>query len=71
MLATAADHLPVGTGWSYEFKWDGVRALAAIEAGKVRLYARSGAEITKAYPGAAEPRPSTRGHRGASGGPRR
>jgi bifunctional non-homologous end joining protein LigD len=50
MLATAADHLPVGTGWSYEFKWDGVRALAAVQSGRVRLYARSGAEITKAYP---------------------
>lgn len=49
MLATAGE-LPVGPGWAYEFKWDGVRALAVVRGGSVRLYARSGAEITKAYP---------------------
>jgi bifunctional non-homologous end joining protein LigD len=49
MLATAGG-LPAGPGWAFEFKWDGVRALAVVAAGKVRLYARSGAEITKAYP---------------------
>jgi bifunctional non-homologous end joining protein LigD len=49
MLATAGD-LPVGPGWAFEFKWDGVRALAVAKAGQTRLYARSGAEITKAYP---------------------
>jgi bifunctional non-homologous end joining protein LigD len=49
MLATAGE-LPVGPGWAYEFKWDGVRALAVAKAGVTRLYARSGAEITKAYP---------------------
>ena len=27
MLATTGP-LPVGPGWAYEFKWDGVRALA-------------------------------------------
>src|SRR5215831_6983351 len=49
MLATAGE-LPIGPGWSYEFKWDGVRALAVVGAGGVHWYARSGAEITKAYP---------------------
>jgi bifunctional non-homologous end joining protein LigD len=49
MLATAGE-LPVGPGWAYEFKWDGVRALAVTQAGETRLFARSGAEITKAYP---------------------
>lgn len=49
MLATAGE-LPLGPGWSYEFKWDGVRALAVTHGRDVRLYARSGAEITKAYP---------------------
>lgn len=49
MLATAGE-LPVGAGWAYEFKWDGVRAIAAIAGGSVRFYARSGAEITTAYP---------------------
>ena len=49
MLATTGE-LPVGPGWSYEFKWDGVRALTVAAMGGMRLYARSGAEITKAYP---------------------
>lgn len=49
MLATGGD-LPVGGGWAYEFKWDGVRALAVVAGVDVRWYARSGAEITKAYP---------------------
>lgn len=42
--------LPVGAGWAYEFKWDGVRALADLAGGHPRLYARSGVEITAAYP---------------------
>jgi len=49
MLATAGG-LPRGPGWAYEFKWDGVRALVHIDDGRVRLFARSGAEITAAYP---------------------
>lgn len=49
MLAMTGQ-LPAGDGWAYEFKWDGVRALADIGAGRQRLYARSGAEITTAYP---------------------
>jgi bifunctional non-homologous end joining protein LigD len=46
MLATSADVLPRGDGWSYEFKWDGVRAL--YDAG--RLYSRAGNDITLGYP---------------------
>jgi bifunctional non-homologous end joining protein LigD len=49
MLATAGT-LPSGPGWSYEFKWDGVRVLAVFEGGPPRLYARSGAVVTVAYP---------------------
>jgi bifunctional non-homologous end joining protein LigD len=49
MLATSAE-LPVDSGWAFEFKWDGVRALASVSQNRTRLYARSGAEITKAYP---------------------
>jgi bifunctional non-homologous end joining protein LigD len=49
MLATTGD-LPVGPDWTYEFKWDGVRALTVAAMGGMRLYARSGADITKAYP---------------------
>lgn len=49
MLATTGE-LPLDPGWGYEFKWDGVRAIAQIAGGAVRLYARSGVEITTAYP---------------------
>ncbi|EEP72943.1 DNA polymerase LigD ligase region [Micromonospora sp. ATCC 39149] len=49
MLATTGP-LPVGADWAYEFKWDGVRALADIVAGRQHLYARSGVQITAAYP---------------------
>jgi bifunctional non-homologous end joining protein LigD len=42
--------LPSGPGWVYEFKWDGIRAIAIISGGATRLYARSGAEVTAAYP---------------------
>jgi bifunctional non-homologous end joining protein LigD len=36
--------------WSVEFKWDGVRALAFIEAGRLRLVSRTGKDITATYP---------------------
>jgi bifunctional non-homologous end joining protein LigD len=49
MLATAGT-LPVGPGWSYEFKWDGVRVLALFDGKSPRLFARSGAVVTAAYP---------------------
>ncbi len=49
MLAVSGS-LPVGPEWAYELKWDGVRAIAVCGDGSVRLFARSGAEVTKAYP---------------------
>lgn len=49
MLATGGE-LPVGPGWAFEFKWDGVRALVVFTSRRLRFSARSGAEITAAYP---------------------
>ncbi|MET8147339.1 DNA ligase [Actinoplanes sp. NPDC049668] len=49
MLATPGP-LPRGPGWSYEFKWDGVRVLSSFSGGPPRLWARSGAAVTAAYP---------------------
>ena len=49
MLATTGP-LPLGPGWSYEFKWDGVRVLAEFTGGSPHLFARSGAVVTAAYP---------------------
>ncbi|HEY8302288.1 MAG TPA: non-homologous end-joining DNA ligase [Jatrophihabitans sp.] len=50
MLASAATNLPHGAGWTYEFKWDGVRALCDTTPTRVRLFSRRGNEITTAYP---------------------
>jgi bifunctional non-homologous end joining protein LigD len=50
MLATAGT-LPVrDTGWAYEMKWDGIRALAFAEDGRVRLMSRTGRDISQVYP---------------------
>ncbi|MFL5870405.1 MAG: non-homologous end-joining DNA ligase [Solirubrobacterales bacterium] len=50
MLATPADELPDGDGWAFELKWDGVRALAYVDDGAVRICARRGDEVTGRYP---------------------
>lgn len=50
MLATLSEVLPTGEGWAYEMKWDGVRALAVVERGAVRLTSRNGNDVTVAYP---------------------
>jgi bifunctional non-homologous end joining protein LigD len=50
MLATAGGLPPDDHGWAYEMKWDGVRAIAFVEDGDVRLWSRSGREITGSYP---------------------
>ena len=50
MLATLAKSPPTGNEWSYEIKYDGVRVLAWRRDDEVRMYGRSGEEITKRYP---------------------
>ncbi|WP_274534335.1 DNA polymerase ligase N-terminal domain-containing protein, partial [Saccharothrix sp. CB00851] len=51
MLATAAAELPgPGSKWAFEFKWDGVRAIARVEGGRVRLTSRLGNDVTGTYP---------------------
>ena len=41
---------PEGGDWVYEIKWDGVRAICFIEAGKLRMFSRNGNAIDKQYP---------------------
>ncbi len=36
--------------WSFEVKWDGVRAIAHSEPGRIHLFSRNGNEITAGYP---------------------
>jgi bifunctional non-homologous end joining protein LigD len=49
MLATAGAP-PSGPGWAFEFKWDGVRAIAAVAGSQLRLFSRNGNDITGGYP---------------------
>ncbi|HWG58866.1 MAG TPA: DNA ligase D [Candidatus Acidoferrales bacterium] len=49
-LATLTEGPFSDPDWLYEIKWDGVRTLARIEAGKSRLWSRSHREITREYP---------------------
>jgi bifunctional non-homologous end joining protein LigD len=52
MLATPGTLPPAAEDeeWAYEFKWDGVRALARVQSGRLRLHARKGNDITVTYP---------------------
>lgn len=50
MLATAAP-IPADSGYSFEPKLDGIRALAYLDKGTVELRSRGGHDITHAYPG--------------------
>ena len=54
MLATPADRAkglpPDGTRWAYEVKWDGMRVLADIHDGTVRLHSRTERDITVSFP---------------------
>jgi bifunctional non-homologous end joining protein LigD len=50
MKAALADRPPRGDDWLFEVKWDGVRAIAFIENGEVRLQSRSGIRCERQYP---------------------
>ena len=50
MLATATAVLPQGTGWMYEFKWDGIRALIDVTGQGVRITSRRGNDVSAGYP---------------------
>lgn len=53
MLATHGDPRtgpPGGPAWAHEIKWDGIRLLADVTAGRLRLLTRSGRDIAVAMP---------------------
>lgn len=51
MLASADGFPPDAAAWAYELKWDGVRASAYIQDGRLlRLLSRTGRDVTVAYP---------------------
>lgn len=49
MLATLVKEPFSDTGWTYEVKWDGYRALAYINKGKAELYSRNNKSFTEKY----------------------
>lgn len=50
MLATSGPLPADDDRWAYEVKWDGVRVLALVEAGQVRLVSRNGNDVSGGYP---------------------
>ena len=54
MLATAGELPHRDAGWSYEFKWDGIRAICYVEAGRVRAMSRGEKDLTRGFPELAE-----------------
>jgi len=48
-LATLVDHVPTGTNWLHELKYDGYRTLIAIGGGDARAYTRSGLDWTDRF----------------------
>jgi bifunctional non-homologous end joining protein LigD len=52
MLATLGTEAAIDdeAEWAFEMKWDGVRAVAEVRDGTVRLFSRNGVDITAGYP---------------------
>jgi bifunctional non-homologous end joining protein LigD len=51
MMARPSDTLPRDQkNWSFEVKWDGVRAIAYVRPGRLRLESRNLNDVTDAYP---------------------
>ena len=49
MLASLADALPGGAGWSFEPKWDGYRAIATVDGDRVTLRSRNANDLTARF----------------------
>lgn len=50
MLSDSAEKIPTGDNYIYEVKWDGIRALVALEDGQVRIVSRNKNDITPQFP---------------------
>jgi bifunctional non-homologous end joining protein LigD len=50
MLALAGPLPASDKGWAYEVKWDGIRAIAYVEGGRVRAFSRNDKDITASFP---------------------
>jgi bifunctional non-homologous end joining protein LigD len=54
MAPIRESELPIGEEWGYQIKWDGVRLLAQLEGGHIRLFSRYMGDKTTIYPEATE-----------------
>src|SRR5215467_7904376 len=54
MLATTVERPFSDPNWLFEIKWDGVRTLARVEGGAVKLTSRNAIDVTRQYPELAE-----------------
>jgi bifunctional non-homologous end joining protein LigD len=50
MLATLTDHIPKGSRWIFEVKWDGYRAITRVSGGEAVLTSRNGNDLTERFP---------------------
>jgi bifunctional non-homologous end joining protein LigD len=50
MKAVAGDLPPEDGSWAFEVKWDGMRVLARVAGGRVRLASARGADVTDTFP---------------------
>jgi bifunctional non-homologous end joining protein LigD len=50
MLATPGVLPADSTGWAFEVKWDGVRAISFVDGGRVRLQSRNNKDLTASFP---------------------
>jgi bifunctional non-homologous end joining protein LigD len=50
MMATLSDLPADEQNFAFEYKWDGVRAIAYVEGGRVRIDSRNQLDITRRYP---------------------
>ncbi|GIT80038.1 ATP-dependent DNA ligase [Leifsonia sp. LS1] len=52
MLATLGSEKDVDdeADWAFEMKWDGIRAIAVVRGGRLRLTTRNGNDVTATYP---------------------
>ncbi|MDC5696389.1 non-homologous end-joining DNA ligase [Intrasporangium calvum] len=50
MLATSTPTIPSGAAWIHEVKWDGMRILADVNGGTLRLTSRTERDVTVAFP---------------------
>lgn len=62
MLATRGTAVPTGPEWLHEVKWDGIRVLAEVGDGRLRLWSRNGNDVSAAYPELAPLAEATGGH---------